>query len=124
MKSPLLLSLTFIIGLSVLTGCSTPVKFEGKSENWTVNCTYNSSAKTKSYDIRYIGDEETFDGSVSYAFKDSSNFQESGESKVVLKIKKIAGKSTVSTPVVDETQFSLEMKWNGHHETIPVERTN
>lgn len=124
MKSPVWLALTFTIGLLVLTGCSSPVKFEGKSENWKVDCTYNSAAKTKSYDIRYIGDEETFDGVVSYAFKDSSNFQESGESKVVLKSEKIAGKSTVSTPIVDEEQFSLEMKWNGHQETIPIERTN
>gem|GEM_PF-6324955 len=55
MKRPLWTTLVFLILLSALAGCSAPVKYEGRSDNWKVSASYDSSADTKFYEIRYIG---------------------------------------------------------------------
>ncbi|MFC3803477.1 hypothetical protein [Cohnella sp. GCM10012308] len=103
-------------------GCSAPAKYEGRSDNWKVSTTYDSSADIKSYEIRYIGKEEALDGTVGYAFKDSRNFQERGESAILRKNMKITGRFTVVAPMEEEDGFVLEMRWNGNQETIPIER--
>lgn len=122
MKGPLWTALVLLILLSALAGCSAPVKYEGRSDNWKVSTSYDSSADIKSYEIRYIGEEEALDGTVGYAFKDSRNFQENGESTILRKNMKIAGRSTIVAPMEEEDGFVLEMRWNGYQETIPIER--
>lgn len=122
MKRPLWTALVLLVLLLALAGCSAPLKYEGRSDNWKVSASYDSSADIKSYVIRYIGEEETLDGTVGYAFKDSHNFQENGVSTILRKNMRISGKSTIVTPMEDEDGFVLEMRWNGHQESIPIER--
>lgn len=104
--------------LICLAGCARPVHFAGASADWQINCTINPGGNEKSYAIKYVGAEKELSG-VGYAFENSKNFQAS-DSKGEGKNLRITGSSTLNTPYVDETGFTVRMKWNGREDTIPV----
>lgn len=107
-----------LISLLWLMGCSEQREFKGESLNWSVTCSV--TAKDKSYEIRYIGQESQSDTTVQYEFKESRNFQNSGESKGSFKNKIISGTSTMNSPYFDEDHFTLHVQWNDKEETIRV----
>ncbi|MFD0680676.1 MULTISPECIES: hypothetical protein [unclassified Paenibacillus] len=118
---------TFIVGMIIvmvlgLTGCSSPIEFNGKSENWSVTCSVDQSANVKSFLIRYTGKENQPVKDTSYSFVDSKNFNNSGKSEASSATLKISGKSTMDTPYVDEAGFKLHIKWNSKEETIDLAR--
>ncbi|UKS24236.1 hypothetical protein LOZ80_21690 [Paenibacillus sp. HWE-109] len=109
-----------LVSLLGLIGCSKPIEFTGKTEEWRVACSVNPSDHVKEYAITYIGKDGQSVKNVSYSFMDSGNFNQSGTSESSSKNLKITGKSTVETPFVEEDSFKLHIKWNGKEDTIPV----
>ena len=108
-----------IIGLA---GCTKPIVFTGKSDNWSVDCTISPSAKEKAFTIRYIGSESPAVTQVYYAFKNSKNFDSQGKSDELAKNLTMSGKSTLVAPYREEDHFNLHVKWNGKEETIAVSK--
>lgn len=110
----------FLVSLFVVAGCAKPVQFEGKSETWSVVSTIDTSAKMKSYHIRYIAAERQPVKDIRFSFQGSSNFQESGSANGPSKNMTFSGKSTLVAPYAEENGFNLYIKWNGGEETIPL----
>ncbi|MEW9701713.1 hypothetical protein [Paenibacillus sp. SI8] len=109
-----------LVSLLGLNGCSKSINFNGKSQFWRVGCTVQLSAKTKSYVIQYIGNKDQPITDVSFRFNDSKNFENSGKSDSHSRNLKMSGKSTLDTPYLDETNFTLYIKWNDQEETIQL----
>lgn len=110
----------FLVCFAVLTGCSSPVQFSGKSEHWSAASSINPSANEKSYDIRYIGDDKEQLQQVNYMFSGSKNFHNSGTTQPSSNRLKISGASTLDTPYAEEECMLLIMEWNGKKETITL----
>ncbi|NQX71247.1 hypothetical protein HQN90_34505 [Paenibacillus alba] len=85
-----------------------------------MECTVNPSENAKEYAITYIGKDSQSVKNVSYSFMHSGNFNQSGTSETSSKNLKITGKSIKETPYVEEDSFTLQIKWNGKEDTIPV----
>ncbi|WP_173227354.1 hypothetical protein [Paenibacillus alba] len=109
-----------LVCLLGMIGCSKPIEFTGKTEDWRVECTVNPSENAKEYAITYIGKDSQSVKNVSYSFMHSGNFNQSGTSETSSKNLKITGKSIKETPYVEEDSFTLQIKWNGKEDTIPV----
>ncbi|NOV02011.1 hypothetical protein [Paenibacillus planticolens] len=109
-----------LVSLLGMIGCSKPIEFIGKTENWRVECTVNPSDQVKEYAITYIGKDSQSVKNVSYSFMQSENFKQTGTSETSSKNLKITGKSIKETPYVEEENFKLHIKWNDKEDTIPV----
>jgi hypothetical protein len=109
-----------VIGLLGLIGCSRPTEFKGESKTWSVTCSVDQSANVKTFQIRYIGQDSEPNSHYSYSFKDSKNFQGSGEGKGTLEKLRISGKSIKDTPYINEDSFTLYIKWNDKEESIRI----
>ena len=116
--------LAILLALSIigLAGCTKPIEFTGKSDNWSVDCTISPSAKEKAFTIRYIGSESPAVTQVYYAFKNSNNFDSQGKSDELAKHLTMSGKSTLVAPYREEDHFNLHVQWNGKEETIAVSK--
>ncbi|TXK85027.1 hypothetical protein [Paenibacillus sp. N3.4] len=109
-----------IISLLGMIGCSKPIEYTGKTDDWRVECSVSPTDHVKAYVITYIGKDSLTVKNVSYSFMHSENFNYSGNSETSSKNLKISGKSTLEKPYVDEDSFTLHMKWNDKEDTISL----
>lgn len=109
-----------LVSILGLMGCSKPIEFTGKTEDWLVECSVHPSNHAKAFTITYVGKDSQSVKDVSYSFINSENFNQSGKSETSSKNLKMSGKSTEQTPYVDEDGFDLQIKWNDKEDTINV----
>ncbi|ULL16286.1 hypothetical protein DVH26_18635 [Paenibacillus sp. H1-7] len=109
-----------LVVLASLIGCSRPNLYSGKSSYWNIECSVNEPANVKKYSITYIGEDRLPVSDVQYTFKNSSNFQESGQHKGPTEKLKISGKATLSAPYVNEGSMAVQIRWNDKEETVTL----
>ncbi|MEK8129211.1 hypothetical protein WMW72_14995 [Paenibacillus filicis] len=109
------------VGILGLTGCSRTVEFQGESDTWKAACTIQTSAQEKACEIRYTGDVSAPNSRIVYSFKDSSNFQFSGERKGLKKGLLISSKAATNRPVkpyTEEDEFTLHIRRDDREDVI------